>query len=149
MRLLALLALPVLLASCSHPAELSADQAWIRLPAVKGRPAAAYFTMHGGKDNATLLAAATPIATRAELHQSMRMDTGKGTAMDTMKPIANVAVPAGETVKFEPGGKHVMLFDISPKAKPGNDTRLSLSFAGGRTLEIPAKLVAAGDPSPY
>lgn len=145
MRLLALFALPVLLAGCGQPAELSADQAWVRLPAVSGRPGAAYFTMHGGKDDAALIAAATPIATRAELHHSMKMRGG----METMKPIARVALPAGTTVAFEPGARHVMLFDVDPKAKAGDTTRLSLSFAGGRTLEVPAKLVAAGGRAPY
>ncbi|MEG8056594.1 hypothetical protein QP150_07360 [Sphingomonas sp. 22L2VL55-3] len=36
------------LASCSPPKELSVDGAWVRLGAVTGRPAAAYFTVHGG-----------------------------------------------------------------------------------------------------
>ena len=43
------------LASCSQPKELAVDGAWVRLGAVTGRPAAAYFTVHGGPTPATLL----------------------------------------------------------------------------------------------
>lgn len=139
-----IVAAAVLLASCGQPAELKADGAWVRLPAVAGRPGAAYFTVIGGDKADTLLSVSTPAALRTELHESMKGDHG---AM-TMAPIRDVAVPARGTLSFAPGGKHVMLFDIGPAVKPGQRIPLSLAFAGGKTLSVEAQVVGAGDPAP-
>ena len=133
-----------LLASCQQPAELKADGAWVRLPAAAGRPGAAYFTVHGGDAADTLLAVSTPAALRTELHE-----TGKGEhGMMTMAPIKDVAVPARGALSFAPGGKHVMLFDLGPRVAAGQRIPLRLSFAGGKTLEVQAMVVSAGDPAP-
>ncbi|AQR75807.1 hypothetical protein BXU08_09770 [Sphingomonas sp. LM7] len=138
-----MVAAALLLAGCGQPAELRADGAWVRLPAVTGRPGAAYFTLHGGATADTLLAAATPAALRAELHETV---TTQG--VKAMRPTSDVAVPAGGTVAFEPGGRHVMLFDLGPNVKSGTRVPLALAFASGKRLEIQATIVGAGDPPP-
>ncbi|RYD95364.1 MAG: copper chaperone PCu(A)C [Sphingomonadales bacterium] len=132
------------LSACQQPAELKADGAWVRLPAAEGRPGAAYFTVHGGDKGDTLLSVTTPAALRTELHESMKGDHG----MMAMKPIQDVAVPARGTLAFEPGGRHVMLFDIGPAVKAGQRIPLKLSFAGGKRLEVQAMVAGAGDPAP-
>lgn len=131
------------LAGCGQPAALSVDGAWVRLAAVPGRPAAAYFTLHGGATDATLVAVRAPMAKRSELHESM----GAG-GMATMTPLGQLAVPARATVAFAPGGRHVMLFDIASGVKPGGTMGLGFAFADGRTLEGTARVLAAGDPAP-
>ncbi|RYD86408.1 MAG: copper chaperone PCu(A)C [Sphingomonadales bacterium] len=133
-----------LLSACQQPAELKADGAWVRLPAAAGRPGAAYFTVHGGDKADTLLNVTTGAALRTELHESMKGDHG----MMAMAPIKDVAVPARGTLAFAPGGKHVMLFDIGPRVAAGTRIPLKLSFAGGKTLEVQAMVVNAGDPAP-
>ena len=127
------------LAGCGKPAALTVDAAWVRLPAVPGRPAAAYFTLHGGAADATLIAVASDRARRAELHESMA---------GGMRPLAAVGVPAGAAVRFAPGGRHVMLFDLDPRLSAGAATTLRLTFADGRSLAVPARTVAAADPAP-
>ncbi|MEG3179543.1 copper chaperone PCu(A)C [Sphingomonas sp. LT1P40] len=127
------------LAGCQQ-AELSADEAWVRLPAVQGRPGAAYFNVKGGGSATSLLAVSTAAAIRTELHE-MKHEGG----MMTMKPLKDVAIPAGQTVKFAPGGKHVMLFDIAPTVRAGTTVPLRLAFADGRTVEVTAAVKAAGD----
>ena len=37
--------------------------------------------------------------------------------MSRMRPLERLAVAAGETVKLEPGGKHLMLFDLDRAAR--------------------------------
>lgn len=134
-----------LVSACQQaPAELKADHAWVRLPAVSGNPGAAYFQIHGGSEPATLVAVAAPFAVRTELHESMKTDAG---AM-TMAPIRDVAVPVRDTLAFAPGGKHVMLFDVSPDVKAGQQVPLTLSFADGKTLEVKAKVMGPADPPP-
>lgn len=140
-RFLTLAATTVVLAACSKPAELSADKAWVRLPAVATNPAAAYFTLRGGGADESLVAVSAPFAVRSELHESMMGDHG---AMQ-MKPIDNVAIPAGSMVEFKPGGMHVMLFDVAPTVHAGDTVPLTLSFAGGKTLEVKAQVMGAGE----
>ncbi|MEH3158007.1 MAG: copper chaperone PCu(A)C [Sphingomonas taxi] len=137
-------ALAASLAGCSGPKRVTVDDAWIRLPAVPGRPGAAYFTLHGGPSDATLIDVSADIAIRAEMHESM---TGAG-GMAGMKPLASVAVPARTDVVFAPGGRHVMLFDINPKAKRGRIYNLTLNFSNGGRLYAPVTVVGPGDPKP-
>jgi copper(I)-binding protein len=142
----------MVLAGCHQAGELGADHAWVRLPGVTGRPGAAYFTIHGGAKPTTLVAVSAPFALKAEMHESMPdmtmpMDHGMEPAM-TMAPVKDVAVPSGGEVKFAPGGKHVMLFDMAPRVQSGDTVPLSLQFADGRKIEVKAKVVSAGEAEP-
>ena len=69
--------------------------------------------------------------------------------MMTMAPLKDVAIPAGGTVEFKSGGKHVMLFDISPSVRSGGTLPLRLSFADGKTIEVNAVARAVGDPADH
>lgn len=136
---LALGLLAATLAGCDK-AELTASDAVVRLPAVPGRPGAAYFTIHGGAQATTLLSVSTPGAIRTEIHEMKH----EGDMM-TMAPLRDVAVPAGKAVALKPGGKHVMLYDIAPTVRAGSTVPLKLSFADGKTIEVNAKVKAAGE----
>ncbi len=138
------LALLAAVSACAPKSDLAATNGWVRLPAVTGQPGAAYFTLHGGAKDDTLLAVSTPAALKTEMHESMK---GAG-GMMTMSPLAQLAVPAGGEVQFAPGGKHVMLFSIGPAVKAGGTVPLTLAFASGKTLRLDAKVVGAGDPPP-
>ena len=78
------LAAAALLAGChAHaPDGPVASDAWVRLAAVPGRPAAAYFKLRGGAAADRLVAVASPAATRAELHEG-----GMEGSMMTMRPL--------------------------------------------------------------
>jgi copper(I)-binding protein len=126
------------LAGCEQ-AQLGVEDAWVRLPAVSSRPGAAYFTVKGGAEATSLLGVSSPAAVRTELHE-MKHEGG----MMTMAPIKDVAIAAGSTVKFEPGGKHIMLYDLSPELRAGGKIPLRLAFANGKTIEVEAELRAPG-----
>lgn len=140
MRWLAMAAAAVTLAGCTAREPTVAD-AWVRLPAVPGRPAAAYFTARGGDLDVRLSRVESPAAARAEMHQSMA---------NGMRPLSGVPVRAGAEVAFAPGGRHIMLFDPDPGLKPGDTTPLRLTFEriGETTLTIDAKVVGPADPAP-
>lgn len=139
-----LLAVTLMITACQRTPEPTAQEAWIRLPAVAERPGAAYFTLKGGDHDTSLIKVSTPIALRTELHETMKMTSG---AM-TMAPMNDTPVAAGKTVEFKPGGKHVMLFDMNPDARPGQTVPLKLSFADGTTISVEAKTVPAGAAKP-
>lgn len=131
------------LASCGGPKQVTVDHGWVRLPVIAGRPAAAYFTLHGGEDGAILIQASSPDAKSAQMHESMEMN-----GVSSMAPLTQVAAPAGGSVKFEPGGKHVMLFDLAPAVRPGGTVRLHFDFANGQSLDYAAKAIPATAPAP-
>ena len=142
-RILAPLIVATALAGCAKPQPLYVDHAWVRLNAVANGPAAAYFTLHGGPAPATLISVATDTAVRAEMHQSM--DQG---GIATMTPITSVAIPAKTLVRFAPGGRHVMLFNVNPEIKAGGAMNFTFTFADSERILQTASVIAAGDPAP-
>ena len=143
MRIVAILGVLLALAGCESPKEIHVSNAWVRLAAAPGRPAAGYFTLHGGPADATLVSISSDVAIRAEMHESM-----KSGSVSTMKPIDQVALPAASEIVFAPGGKHVMLFDMNPGIKPGAPVPLLFTFADGQRITYKATAVGAGDPAP-
>jgi periplasmic copper chaperone A len=114
----------LLLAGCdAKPPEAAAavEQAWVQLPAVPGRPGAAYFTLRSNANSGRLISVTSPRVGRIELH---------GTSMEggvaRMRPLSEPSIENGELV-FAPGGNHAMLFDIDPALKAGD--RMPLTFA--------------------
>ena len=130
----------LMLAACTPQPKAPVNDAIVRLPAVAGRPGAAYFTLYGGDKGRTLVSVASPAATRAAMHD-MTMSNG----MMSMAPITGgVVVPAKSDVRFQSGGKHVMLFGLSSSLKPGDAVQLTFRFANGETANLSAKAEAPG-----
>jgi copper(I)-binding protein len=142
---LALLAL----AGCHQEATLSADRAWVRLPAVPGHPGASYLTIHGGPQPERLIAVESKAAGSTELHASMKMAGGAMGGMTGMQRLDGLDVPANGTAAFAPGGNHVMMFGLDPRLKAGDTIPLEVRFAQGAPLVVEAKVVGAGDAAPY
>ena len=119
---------------------MTLTDAMIQLPAVPGRPAAAYFTLTVGADTTGKLVGVTVAHfKRAEMHQSKMV----GGAM-TMDPVDTVALTPGKPILFAPGSFHVMLFEADSTLKPGSTTELTLTFDSGKTVSAAAKVTAAG-----
>jgi copper(I)-binding protein len=83
-----------------------------------------------------LLSAATPIAEHAEMHATV----SEGDMM-RMRPIEQLALAAGETVRFEPGGRHFMLIDVRAPQSSGASFPLTLHFknAGEIVTQVPVQ----------
>jgi periplasmic copper chaperone A len=131
----------VALAACAEkPTEPTVTGAVVRLSANPKAPSVGYFTLKGGPTEDRLLTVTSPVVIRIEMHESMMSGN-----MSSMKPlVGGVAVPANADVKFEPGGKHIMLYNINPGMKAGETMRLDFVFASGLQLQAYAPLRAAG-----
>ncbi len=104
------------------------------LPVIPGRPGAAYFALSNDGPNAVTIAAVTIAgAVKAEMHE-----TNGG----SMAPVATVTVNSGEAVRFERGGKHVMVFDLAAGVKAGTPAEMTLTFDGGDKISVPLKVQA-------
>ena len=57
-----------------------------------------------------------------------------------MRRIAHVHLPPGETISLEPGGLHIMLFDLSAPLNPGDQVPITLTFSDGSNMAISAQV---------
>jgi copper(I)-binding protein len=120
------------------------EQPWARASIMASRPAAAYFTLvNESNEPATLVALETTIAGRAEVHQTNR----QGEVMK-MAPAGPVEVPAGESVRLEPGNLHVMLMDMPRPIKEGETFTLTLRFAKAAPVEVSVPVLGPGARGP-
>ena len=55
-----------------------------------------------------------------------------------MRQIAHIHLPPNKTVSLEPGGLHIMLFDLKAPLKPGDKVPMTLTFKDGSSKEITA-----------
>jgi periplasmic copper chaperone A len=119
------------------PAGIAVENARLMLPAVAGNPAAVYFdVVNTGERDRMIRAASVAGAGSSMMHV---------TNEDGMQETLQVMAKAGETVKFEPGGKHVMAMDLADTVKPGSTAEVTVTFVGGDKVSFPAEVRAAGD----
>ncbi|MBA1444942.1 MAG: copper chaperone PCu(A)C [Chromatiales bacterium] len=85
-----------------------------------------------------LVGAQSPVAKVVELH-THTMEGG----MMRMRPVKQVDLPAGQQVKLQPGGLHVMLIGLKQKLKPGESVPLTLLFEDGSTkaMQVPVRKI--------
>lgn len=100
--------------------EVAVSDAWTRASAPGQTVAGVYFDIESDVD-AKLVGVETVLTDVAELHY-MKMEDG----VMRMRSLPEVALPAGETVKFAPGGLHVMLFELKRPLQAGDAFGLSL-----------------------
>jgi copper(I)-binding protein len=110
-------------ASISCAADsVAISHAWARATAPGQGVGAAYLELKSAVD-LTLVKAESPAAGSVEIHK-MSMKDG----VMEMRMLETMELPAGEVVKLEPGGLHLMLFDLKKPLKMGESMQLTLYF---------------------
>lgn len=116
--------------------DIAVTDGMLTLPVIKGNPGAAYFTVtNRGKATATIAAIDVDGASKVEMHDSKD---------GVMSAIAQVPVQPGHSVRFSPGAKHAMVFDIDGKLAAGGKTRITLIFDDGAKVSAPLEITATG-----
>lgn len=122
-----------LISACSpggSDAEIAVDSPWVRETPPGRTVAAGYLELrNNGATERALVRAESPDASRVEIHTMTHED-----GMMRMRQIDRLEVPAGSTVSLEPGGLHLMLFDIET-AQAGNHVPVTLTFDDGWEIE--------------
>jgi len=105
---------------------------WIRLMPAVATASAAYFTLHNKTDKEMkVVKITTDIAKKASLHDMvMEQD------MMSMVAIKELVIPAGETVVFSPGGKHLMLMGLTKKLEKDKDVLVKFYLEKGEVIEV-------------
>lgn len=141
--MLGLLALPCSLPLQAATSPLDLSGGWIRL--LPGQlPAGGYFTLHNSSDHPVRLVGATsPDYGNVMLHHS-----AESGGQSRMVMVDSVPVPAHGTLKFAPGGYHLMLTQPKTTLKAGGKVPVTLRFNDGETLTAPFALRPADANSP-
>jgi len=127
------------LALCALTGPALADEspivgsdAWAR-PTLKGTRTGAVYLMLSNRSAAgdRLVGASTPAAERAEVHEDVTTD-----GVMSMKPVLELALPAGANTAIEPGHFHIMLIGVKAPLEAGQSFPITLTFASAPPLEV-------------
>ena len=125
--------------------DLVISQAWSRATPGGAKVAGGYLTIENkGTVADRLIGGSADIAGKFEIHE-MAMDSGvmKMRALDK-----GLTIDPGKTVKFAPGGYHLMLEDLKGALKQGDKVPVTLQFekAGKVSLSLDVQGVGAQAP---
>ena len=151
----------VALAACGggDTAGIEIDGAWARTSPAMVDTGAAYMKMTAAEADALVSASVdASVAGTVEIHEVVPVDTGmaddsmtddsigdhsmsddsiaEGMEAMMMQEIEELTLPAGELVSLEPGGCHIMLFDLPDPLETGETFDLTLTFANAGELVV-------------
>jgi hypothetical protein len=171
-RLATLLVVAVIAGACSSGSgsgsassgSIEISGAWARTsPMVAGAGAAYMVIKNTGSEADTLVAASSPAAKTAEVHETYvveaspeaSMDGGTGGmespaasmgggmssgsgAMMGMRKIDSLEIPANGSVELKPGSYHIMLLELVAPLKAGDKIDITLTFEKAGDVKVTA-----------
>jgi copper(I)-binding protein len=123
-------------------AKVEVTQAWARATPGKSTIGSAYATVTAPAGD-RLIAAATPVAGTAQIHQHT-MENG----VMKMRQVDAVPLPAGQPVTLSPGGYHIMLLDLKAPLVAGQSFPLTLTFEKAGAVETKVMVGGVGASGP-
>ena len=126
-------------------AGIVVTQAWSRATPGGAKVAGGYLIIENrGQMTDRLLSGSTEAAKKVEIHEMAVID-----GVMTMRPVQEgLAIGAGQTVKFVPGGLHLMLVGLTAPLKQGDLIQLSLKFENAGEIVVPFEVKAMGAQAP-
>jgi copper(I)-binding protein len=101
---------------------VATENAWAR-PTQKGQDVGAAYMTLISKQNTSLIKAESNVTKNVEIH-SMSMEKG----VMKMRMLDSLPLQAGKPSKLEPGGFHLMLFDLKKPLIEGEKISIELTF---------------------
>jgi hypothetical protein len=125
--------------------DLVISQAWSRATPGGAKVAGGYLTIENkGAAPDRLLTAAADVAGKVELHE-MAMSEG----VMTMRPLdKGVAIAPGKTVRFAPGGYHIMFVELKNPLKQGDKVPVTLQFEKAGKVQVSLNVQGLGASAP-
>ncbi|MEL0631587.1 copper chaperone PCu(A)C [Pseudoalteromonas carrageenovora] len=119
-------------------AKLEVTNAQVRTFLPASNSSVGYLTIinHSGTP-ATLTKATLDGLGRVEIHEHSHVN-----GMMKMQQVKSVTIKAHESVSFQPGGYHLMVFDPKEPLKVGQERKLTLYFNDGNRLFTNAQVVS-------
>jgi copper(I)-binding protein len=113
------------------------SHAVLTLSPVDSNPSAYHFNVYGGPADVTLLRVSSPSAIRTEMHD-VTVDAKTGAV--SMSPMSQVRIPAGETVAFKKGGKHVMMWGVNLIPRRLGEIETEFLFSNNERIRVKARV---------
>ena len=132
-------------AIAAEPQAVSVASPWARATPGGTTIGAAYleFSAAAGSSGDKLLGASSPAAGRIEIHTHEMAD-----GVMKMRKVDAVPVAAGQSRKLQPGGDHLMLFDLTAPLKEGDILPLTLKFEKAGDVTVDATVQSVGAMAP-
>jgi periplasmic copper chaperone A len=149
-KLVGAILLSCLLATAVHAGDIVAGnlvitQAWSRATPGGAQVAGGYLTIENkGSVPDRLISGSTEAAKRVEIHE-MALANG----IMTMRPMDDgLMIEPGKTVKFAPGGRHLMLVGLAGPLTEGEQVPVSLKFELAGKVVVPLAVQGIGAQAP-
>ena len=110
---------------------ITVSDPWVRGTVPAQRATGAFMRLQADQD-LRLVAASSPVAGVAEIHEMVMQDN-----VMKMRRVDGIALSKGKPLELKPGGYHVMLMDLKQPLKAGEQVPLTLTFEGaakGKTI---------------
>ena len=122
---------------CADRGPLEVSEARLRALIPGQDKTVGYFTARNSSDRDIVLIGASSTAARAiEMHTTIRDGD-----VARMRRLPEVVITPQDTVRFEPGGRHLMLFGVS---ELGTATDIVLETADGHRFAVSFETIAVG-----
>lgn len=123
---------------------ITVEDVWVRASAGMARAGGGFMLIHNaGSTPDRLITATADVSDIVELHTHRSVN-----GMMQMRKVADIPLPAGETVHLRPGGLHVMFIDLNAPLKEGETFPLTLTFDKAGDLTVTARVLAPGAMGP-
>jgi len=114
--------------------EIAIKDQWLR-PSAEKMATALYFTIENNGDLPdTLYSVESDISDKIEIHETYSSGDLLG-----MREIGLIVIKAGEEVKLEPGGKHIMVMKLKKDIRKGDEIDFILRFRLAGEINITAE----------
>ena len=110
------------------------DDVWVRAAPPGAMMLAGYMTLHNDGDQSVRLLSVDSDAFGMVAAHRTRIENG----VSRMRPAGEVAIAAHRSLRFEPGGLHLMLMQERRELKISDKVDFRLHFAGGSVLDVVA-----------
>jgi copper(I)-binding protein len=118
--------------------DIYIDHPWARaLPPVVPSGAAYLQIENRGNTAHTLVSAGSSVADKVEVHEHVHLD-----GLMKMQQVELLTIAPGETVVFEPGGYHLMMFGLKQSLVAGERFPLTLEFSDAGSIEVEVNIGA-------
>ena len=120
-------------------AAVTITKAWSRAMPSARSSAVVYFTITDAGTPDKMTGAATPIADKAQLHETSMAD-----GIMRMRPVNDLAVTSDHPVMLAPGGYHLMLTGLHRQLAAGDTFPLTLTFEHAGAIATVVSVEKAG-----
>jgi periplasmic copper chaperone A len=119
--------------------ELTLSEAFAKATLPNAPVAGGFLTIvNGGTGDDRLIAAESAISPVMQIHEMVM----EGDVMQMRELADGLLLPAGQTVKLEPGGYHIMFMDLTGPLIEGEKLPVTLSFEKAGKVEIVLEILA-------